>query len=350
MMLLTTKFIMFKNRKIHILVAWLLVLSICQLFHSPYGAYVTPTSINYRLAGDLNLGGVIPLHTYNEMTEQCGTLRSDSLKKLEAMVYAVKQINQNATLLPNVTLGFDIYDTCSYDARTLRECLNFIPSTNNQGDGCVGSTAEPRDSNLPIVGVVGAQRSSSSVQAALLLGLYHIPQISYLSTSDELSDNVRFPYFLRTVGPDIFQVRAIVDILLHYDWKYVSFISSADTYGRNGRQEFTKLAAEQGICIGLSETVSLFDSRDRYDELIKDLLNIQQQYSATVVVLFVHLEMAQNVFSAATRMNAQRRFIWIGSDSWANYDEEAVIGNEEAALGKLYRYNLSIVFINECTD
>ena len=292
------------------------------------------SSTNYTLPGDINLGGLIPLHIYDEETENCGTIRSvNSLKKLEAMVYAVQQVNQNSSLLPNITLGFEIHDTCSYDARTLRETLNFIPFTDAPGDECIANY-ESRG-NLPIVGVVGAQRSASSVQAALLLGLYHIPLISYLSTSDELSDNTRFSYFLRTVGADSFQVQAIIDILLHYDWKYVSFISSADTYGRNGGQVFTTLAPQHGICIGLHETVSQFDHVNRYEKLIKELLAIQEDYSATVVVLFLHLEEAQMIFTAARRLNAQRRFIWIGSDSWGNYGDEAVAGNEEAALGTL---------------
>ena len=293
------------------------------------------SGVNYTVTGDLNLGGIIPLHRYDDKTTQsCGAIRSiNALKKVEAMVYTIQQVNQNSTLLPNITLGFEIHDTCSYNAVTLGECLNFIPSS-RESDSCCeyDNTTCPGD-KPPIIGVVGAQRSSSSVQAAILLGLYHIPQVSYLSTSDELSNNLRYPYFLRTVGPDSYQVSAVVDILLHYQWTYVSFINSDDTYGKSAQQRFNSLAAENDICIGITRTISLFADDDSYDEVIEELLDIQGNSHAAVVILFVQLEMAQNIFSAAARLEAQRRFIWIGSDGWGNYGEDATAGNEEVALG-----------------
>ena len=301
------------------------------------------SGVNYTIAGDINLGGIIPLHTYDEMTQTCGAIRSiNALKKVEAMVYAIEQVNQNATLLPNITIGFQIHDTCSYNAVTLGECLNFIPSSTDQccvmmegQDGENDTESCPLD-RPPVVGVVGAQRSSSSVQAAILFGLYHIPQVSYLSTSDELSNDLRYPYFLRTVGPDSYQVKAMIDILLHYGWTYASFINSDDTYGKSAQQRFTSLAAENHICIGITRTISLFADDDSYDEVVEELLDIQDNSHASVVILFVQLEMAQTIFSAASRMGAQRRFIWIGSDGWGNYGEDATRGNEEVALGKCH--------------
>ena len=110
----------------------------------------------------------------------------------------------------------------------------------------------------------------------------------------------------------------------------MSFIHSDDTYGNSAEQMFTTIAPDADICVGLTRKVSDNDSEDKYDDIISDLVDIH----ATVVVLFVHLESAQSIFSAATRLKGTRRFIWIGSDGWGNYGEDATIGNEEAAVGK----------------
>ena len=64
-----------------------------------------------------------------------------------------------------------------------------------------------------IVGIIGGQSSEISLQLANLLRLFHIPQVSYMSTSSTLSDERLYQYFFRTVPSDTNQVDAIIDIL-----------------------------------------------------------------------------------------------------------------------------------------
>ncbi|KAG8233699.1 hypothetical protein J437_LFUL013351 [Ladona fulva] len=58
-----------------------------------------------------------------------------------------------------------------------------------------------------------------------------IPQLSYASTSTELSDKSRFEYFSRVVPPDNFQAQAIVEVVRALDWKYVSTVAVEGDYG-----------------------------------------------------------------------------------------------------------------------
>lgn len=58
-----------------------------------------------------------------------------------------------------------------------------------------------------------------------------IPQISYASTSAELSDKSRFEYFSRVVPPDNFQAQAIVEMVAKLGWKYVSTVAVEGDYG-----------------------------------------------------------------------------------------------------------------------
>lgn len=60
---------------------------------------------------------------------------------------------------------------------------------------------------------------------------FQIPQISYASTSTELSDKSRFEYFSRVVPPDNFQAQAMVEIIHQLGWKYVSTVAVEGDYG-----------------------------------------------------------------------------------------------------------------------
>ncbi len=308
-----------------------LVLSVYQINCYSFEDHIS--GVSYIRNGDINLGGLIPLRNSNSATQSCGSLRDlGSLKRVEAMVYAIDRINADSTLLPNTNLGFEIRDTCYNTAIALAESLNFVSSPATATDKCCNGTCPEKK---PVVGVVGAQRSASSKQAAILFGLYHLPQIAFLSTSEELSDNITYPNFLRVVGPDSFQVTAMIDIIIRYNWKYVSFINSDDTYGKSAQEQFNKLAKEHGICIGITRTISLADYDDDVKDVVKELLALQDGNSAgTVVILFTLRDMAQSIFSAASEMNATRKFIWMGSDGWGNYGEKVTQGNEEVTLGR----------------
>jgi len=71
------------------------------------------------------------------------------------------------------------------------------------------------------------------MQAEMLsnLVLLQIPQVSYASTSTELSDKSRFEYFSRVVPPDNFQAQAIVEVIHLLGWKYVSTVAVEGEYG-----------------------------------------------------------------------------------------------------------------------
>ncbi|XP_072037386.1 metabotropic glutamate receptor 3-like [Amphiura filiformis] len=273
------------------------------------------------------------------------------------MVFTIERVNANITLLPNISIGFDIYDSCSYDAVALQASLQMVPlvvstsvSVVSRSGSVVTTSASVVNTSASVagtstfvcnvseeapavIGMVGAQRSSSTMQAALVLGRYQIPQVSFLSTSDELSNVDRYPYFLRTVAPDRFQVRVMIDILRHFGWKYVSFLNSDDSFGKSAQRAFRQQAEELDICLGIVRTISLYADHVTYDQVIFDLLN-KSTTKTTVVLLFAQLETVYGILSAATRANAYRSFIWIGGDGWGNYNDlEGVQDYINAAIG-----------------
>jgi len=56
-------------------------------------------------------------------------------------------------------------------------------------------------------------------------------QVSYFSTSPELSNKQRFEYFSRTIPSDHYQVKAMVEIVDRCGWSYVSILYEESNYG-----------------------------------------------------------------------------------------------------------------------
>ncbi len=87
-------------------------------------------------------------------------------------------------------------------------CSSPTSSTLSRSGSTAGAT-NPEGGGVaqPVTAVVGAAFSGVSIMVANILRLFKIPQISYASTSTELSDKSRFQYFSRVVPPDNFQAQ-----------------------------------------------------------------------------------------------------------------------------------------------
>jgi hypothetical protein len=62
-------------------------------------------------------------------------------------------------------------------------------------------------------------------------------QVSFFSTSPELSNKQRFEFFSRTIPSDHYQVKAMVAIVKKMQWSYVSIIYEESNYGIKVRRE-----------------------------------------------------------------------------------------------------------------
>jgi predicted amino acid dehydrogenase len=54
-----------------------------------------------------------------------------------------------------------------------------------------------------------------------------MPQIGYSATSTDLTDKEQFGFYLRVVPSDVWQARAMLEIVKHFGWTYVAVVYSA---------------------------------------------------------------------------------------------------------------------------
>lgn len=88
-----------------------------------------------------------------------------------ALVFAIKEINDDQKILPNATLGFHIHDSY-YDARMtycttldlLFKSHRFVPNYK-----C--------DSQKNLIAIIGGLTSGISINMAEILTLYKVPQV-----------------------------------------------------------------------------------------------------------------------------------------------------------------------------
>lgn len=90
------------------------------------------------------------------------------------MAFAIDEINRNTNLIPNVTLGYSLYDNCVKLGIGFRAALLLVSGREEQfilNDTCVGTT--------PVIGIVGDSSSTRSIAISTVLGLYRVPMVSF---------------------------------------------------------------------------------------------------------------------------------------------------------------------------
>ncbi|KAK2146922.1 hypothetical protein LSH36_579g05074 [Paralvinella palmiformis] len=271
----------------------------------------------YVKKGDINIGMITYIHQFSSR-QFCSedVWRTDALRT-EVPAYITELVNQDDSLLPNITLGFIVMDGCTKDLTALAASLFLV----DPESVAAGHT---------VVGIVGPTTSRQAVMVSSLLGLFHIPALSPSATSDDLSDKQRFPFFTRLVPPDKFQAEAILDLVQHLGWSYVSVLYSEGTYGENGAKNVERLTRSRGICLAVAKRIPSDASEGDFTDLVNRMAANEK---APAVILFLEGDDLDKLFQAVRKANLSRQFKWIASDSFWLIKETDFV---DLAVGALY--------------
>ncbi|XP_076047779.1 metabotropic glutamate receptor 1-like isoform X5 [Oratosquilla oratoria] len=322
----------------------LLLLPLCDGVEGNLSGAHTKQRKTALLDGDILIGALFSVHHQPKQktafTRTCGMVREQyGIQRVEAAFLAIDEINSRTDLLPNITLGVEIRDSCWYSSIALEQSIEFIRDAISSSKGGVEKrkteagnyTSCEKKTNKNLVGVVGPGSSAVTIQVQNLLQLFSIPQVGYSATSKDLSDKSRFPYFMRVVPSDYYQAQVMVDLVRRYNWTYVSAVHTDGNYGQSGMTAFRELAERNNICIAKEDSVLSNAEDEAFDEVIRQLLEDQK---ARVVVCFCEGMTVRHLLIAAQRNNVTSRFLFLGSDGWADRSD-VVEGLESAALGGL---------------
>lgn len=163
---------------------------------------------------DINIGMIVSIHQLNG-SGQCSKLRPAGVLRSWVMQYALREVNSQWNLLPNITVGYVHFDDCWNALHALEVSMLFAKvqrccciNDSRSADGCCNTSCDSRDFRFPsydVIGFIGFFSSPTAVMVAPFLGTFRLPAMSIYATANKLSDKTTYPYFLRLVPPDLQQ-------------------------------------------------------------------------------------------------------------------------------------------------
>ena len=260
--------------------------------------------------GDVIVGGLLNIHI-SGTSDQCTEISTTGLGYAEATIFAIEKINKNSTILPNVTIGYDLRDYCFSNARAMKIAYDFMcdgdpvhMSNQNISTSPTGYVTETKTKTISAL--VGPFDSASAVLVGSLLQVSDIPAISPSATSDELSSQM-YKNFFRTVPPDNWQAKVMADIIELFNWTYVAAVGLDDSYGQNGISALEKESYNRKtFCIAFSEYIPRLGYWNKTKQTV---LKIKRRSEVAVIILWLSVGYGRTFFVEATAQNVEKTWI-----------------------------------------
>lgn len=216
----------------------------------------------------IKIGGLFPL---------TGALSGGGIERNAAARMAVDNINANDSILNGYTLEMIVRDTQTYPTAGAAAAQEII------ADGAVA--------------IVGAASSAVSKAVAEVAAPNKIPQVSYSSSSPELSNKTEYPYFMRMISPDpIEKIEELTDFLANQTEVatiYEDFLGNlSETLENHG----FKILSDNMISFGTTN----FSTQ----------LNGIRQSNATTIILNTLEDETKNLLTQINEFQLQNR-LWI---------------------------------------
>ncbi|XP_062992890.1 vomeronasal type-2 receptor 26-like [Elgaria multicarinata webbii] len=234
-------------------------------------------------------------------------------QQIVAFAFAIKEINENPKILPNLTLGFRIYDSYDNARRTYHATMLLISLV----DRLVPNYMCNIQNNL--IAVIGGLDPEISLHVANILDIYKIPQLIY-GTAPVMNDKTPGLSFYQMVPQEALQNEGILSLLLHFRWTWIGLVYIDNDNGERFVQTVSPVFSQRGICFAFIEKIpkltyitEIYGMLEKgakiYDKLVDRKANVvvvhAESYSSAI---FKHLPY---ISQRAHRTNEIKGKVWI---------------------------------------
>uniref|UniRef100_A0A803JCI4 G-protein coupled receptors family 3 profile domain-containing protein n=1 Tax=Xenopus tropicalis TaxID=8364 RepID=A0A803JCI4_XENTR len=208
---------------------------------------------HYIADGDVILGAVLAVSVkkpkdyflvsdLQSAFASCHVIPMD-LWQVLTFAFVIDEINKREDLLPNITLGFEIYDSGICEITTIERTFRILSGNHKLIPNYSCRKQEK------VLALIGHLVPSCSQAMADLLSLYKYTQVSYGAKDPMLDNKDQYPYIFSTIPSELSLNEAVVALLQYFEWKWVGIIAYSDVKFERPSEEMKKEIIKIGYCV-----------------------------------------------------------------------------------------------------
>ncbi|XP_051061069.1 vomeronasal type-2 receptor 116 [Phodopus roborovskii] len=280
-----------------------------------YTCFENGKPITYMKA-DIILGAFIPIYFKLEVQQKFQmpfdtklNLSLDLMQEswtnyqyLLTLYFAIEEINKDANLLPNVTLGFHVYNALNFHRKTFEGPLMWLSGSSEFIPNYKCRTQHKA------LGIIAGIRPEFSAAIGTLLELYKIPQVTYGMFDSVLSDKDTFPSLYQMSPKHTALTKRVISLLLHFGWKWVGLVVAEDLKGMEFLSELKAEIVSVDICVAFMEKIP---TNWKLQLITWDhLMNLNQHTKVNVYVFYGDIDDVL-LFCIINGIMSKRKKVWI---------------------------------------
>ncbi|XP_070591695.1 vomeronasal type-2 receptor 26-like [Erythrolamprus reginae] len=237
-------------------------------------------------------------------------LTSPNYQYFQALMFGVMEVNKDRHLLPNITLGFHIYENVQIQRYISSHSLSLLST---QGQMLPGYKCDRQDL---LLSVIGGDNAKSSSQMASIFSIYKVPQLG-VGFEFIQGDRRAYPSFFRINPKEFPQCVGLVQLFLYFQWNWVGLVAPDDENGGHFISSVIPMLKEKEICLAFTQMMnSDFIKTPRWK-----LNNIFNTWSEVeVIIIFGDSGTVKNVQMVVLAYEAWEKKpflkVWIFTSNW----------------------------------
>ncbi|KAF7642032.1 hypothetical protein LDENG_00265790 [Lucifuga dentata] len=212
------------------------------------------------------------------------------------MAFAIDEINRSSNLLPNVTLGYSLYDNCAKPAVGFRGGISLVRAMiqilKHFGWTWAGLLVSDDDYGLHVM---------RSFQSELIpSGAGCLAYSEVLPLNNDPTELRRIVDVMRKSTARVVivfshvnhmfhlmkEVRAMIQILKHFGWTWAGLLINDDDYGHHAMRSFQSGLIPSGAgCLAYSEVLPLNNDPTE----LRRIVDVMRKSTARVVIVFSYV-------------------------------------------------------------